>query len=1781
MVSLADFELGDRIHSRATTCVHRATRRDGTPVIVKLLTEEYPTERTLAAFELGYRIGRKVACDAVIPHLELVQAGNGLALVTEDFGAVSLDRLSRDQLPELADRLRVAVTVAEALVQVHARAVIHKDIKPHNVVINLETGVTKLIDFGIASQLTREHPSLKTPGRMEGTLAYVSPEQTGRMNRSIDSRSDLYSLGVTLYELFTGRLPFDSNDPMTLIHGHLARRPVPPAELDSGVPAPLSALIVTLLAKAPEDRYQTAYGVARDLRALLAAHEAGSPLEAVSLRVEDVSSRFAIPGKLYGRATEAATLLEAFHRASRGARELFLVAGYSGIGKSALVQEVYRPITEHRGWYCAGKFDQFRRDLPYAALIEALRDLVRQLLTETDARIADLRNKLLAALGDNGQVIVDVVPELEAVIGTQSTVPDVSPTEAQHRFDNVFKQFIRVFARPEHPLTLFIDDLQWADIPSLRLLQVLITDPNGGHLFVVGAYRDNEVYAGHALLDTLDAIREAGQEPETITLAPLDRPTVTQLVADTLRVSPADAAFVGRLVHDKTGGNPFFVKELLGTLYTDGLLGFDHAARSWTWDDDALAAVGITDNVVDLVARRLNQLAPETIAVLQHAACIGSSFDLRTLARVCEGTLAQTAAALQSALDDGFVLPLDDAYKYMEALDAVSERGGDAGMGTAWYRFLHDRVHQAAYSLLSEAERQAMHLRTGQILWDSADPAEREERLMDVANHFDMAKALLVDPIQRRQATQILLAAGRRAIASMAFAPAARSLSSALALLPHDAWTSDYDLALAVHTAAAEAAFLTSRYDAMSALIDTVVEHARTWHAEATVEAIRIKARIAEGAHREALEVAFRMLDRVDVVLPREPAMDDILAAFGMANAAIGERVAGDFLDQPLCSDPDRVLAMELLMSAAPSAYFALPNNFLIINFHLVKLSVEHGFTVPSIYGYIVFGMLNSGVFGDTVRGYAFGRLAWDLMERHHAHQQIGRCAMIWGTFVGHWTDHAIDGAKIMLDKFRAAEEVGDLEHATYSVLQALMIEVLVGRNLHELEERYAEPVEWTFQAKQFVGVALVAPYYQAVLCLLDEGKTEPYLTGSLFDWDAGCKEGHDVGFTMLPAYSSVGQAMIAIVFRDWDLAEQAVAEAERTADQLTSHYGLACTNFYRSLVCAQQARTADGEARAALLERIATNQAQLDTWASAAPANHRHKHALVQALVHGLEDRPMDAMRSFQAAVAGARAGAFINEEAIALELLADLMDEQQLDEPATGYRRRAMRLYARWGAAGKVAAMRAAHDELAQSERGDPGAPGLRTTITTTATGGGGQLDLHSFMKAGRSISEEIDLDRLLGRVMEVVIENAGADRGVLLLPDAGGQLRIEAAGTVDAEAELLQSIPLSGAEDLPVSLVEYCRRTGEPVVLHDAPADELFGKDPHIARARPRSVLAAPLANQGQLSGVVYLENHLSPGVFTERRLDVLRLLCAQAAISIANSRLYADQKRQAASFARFVPQEFLQRLGRARIQDVELGDSTRQEISVLFSDLRGFSSISEGMSEDALFPYLNAYLQRMQPAIGAHGGFIDKFIGDAVMALFPAAPARSIRAGVAMHRALEELNAERDEAPLRMGVGIHRGPLVLGTVGSPERMETTVIGDTVNLASRIEGATKMFHANLLVTEQLLAGLDDPSEFTTRCIGRLRVKGKAEPATVFEVLDADPPALSAAKRSTLPRFHDAISAWFRGNFAAARAAFAECADVVPDDVLAARYAARCAELLGDGAPADWDGITVLTTK
>jgi predicted ATPase/class 3 adenylate cyclase len=1610
--------------------------------------------------------------------------------------------------------VRLAAGLAAALGDVHRANVVHKDVKPSNVVLNRETGVLKLIDFDISSQLSRENPSLAAPGSLEGTLAYLSPEQSGRMNRSIDSRSDLYSLGVTLFELLTGRLPFTSADPMELVRDHIAVAPPSPRELDASIPDVVAAITLKLMAKRAEARYQSAWGVLRDLERCLVAWEGGAA-PTFTVGADAVSDRFQIPQRLYGRERETEGLLEAFARAADGGREVLLVAGFSGIGKSALIQEVHRPIAERQGFYCAGKFDQFRRDLPYQALIDALRDLIRQLLTEAPARVAVFRRALDRALAGHGRVIADVVPELTAIMGEQSPVEDLDPGEAQARFNRVFGAFLRVFARREHPLTVVLDDLQWADPSSLTLLRALVTDAETTHLLVVGAYRDNEVSDSHPLAVMVRDVEAAGQPIGRLALRPLDAPTVGRLVADTFHRDDAPAHELGRVVHDKTQGNPFFVGEFLRTLYRDGHVNFDPARGRWVWDAARVASLGITDNVVELVAARLRALPPDTRATLELAACVGSRFDLQTLSVVLGRSLGVTARALSPALRDGFVLPLDDTYKYVEASD-----DDDGGIEGTAYRFVHDRVQHAAYTLLDEGARKRQHLSIGRLLLERLSARERDEALMDIANHFDMARDLVTDPRERRQLAELHDRAGRRALAAMAAPTAAHYLESALSLLAPDAWETDYRFTLALHTEATEAMFLCERYDEMESLAAAVLARAKDVRERVAVERVRITARQSQGRSREALELARPVLATLGVHLPDDAGMPRLLAEMARTRLAIGRRRPMDLVALPELKDPTILATLDLCRQMASITYFVNPRLMLLIVMVMVRLSLEHGNSTFAANGYLLYGMTLCGTIEDFDTGHEFGRLAFKVLERFPSPNLAGKMAMIWGTFVAPWKSGFAENSRQLLAGWRPGVDGGDIEYASYALLQGMSMGFCAGAELNDLLARFDEGLRWLHGTRQVNSWPLMDSWVQAARNLVAGPPAPPACAGSLFDLTRDLPAYVAQDNKIAIAYATLADGMLAVIFKDRPRARARFELTRRYEEQLFACFMLTALAFYEALNDLAMARDAAPVEAARLRARAARNELRLRRYARFAPMNNAHKLALVRAERCRVEGDRARARGHYREAIELAARSGFQHEEALACELCGEFWLEEGERDAAHAYLARARHGYEAWGAALKVADLDARHGGPAAAPR----ASGVGGSVTSTVETHAGDLDVESVLRASQAISSEVVLSDLLKRLMSVVLENAAAQRGVLLL-DRGGELRVEAQCVAGTEAVVLRSLTMDvtdadGGAIVPAGLVHYVARTREALVLDDASADERFRAEPYVAARRPRSVLCGPVLRQGRLVGVLYLENNLASGAFTSDRIRVLELLSGQIAVSIANAELYEtleekvrERTEQLEVRNRFIRQTFGRYLSNDVVDSIletpeglELGGA-RRRVTIMLSDLRGFSSHSERLTPEQVVSLLNNYLSEMTEVILKYQGTIDEFIGDAILTIFGAplqraddterAVACALEMQVAMGR-VNDWNRRHGMPEIEMGIGINTGEVVVGNIGSQKRAKYGVVGSQVNLAGRAESYT--VGGQVLVSEATLRSLRPAVRVDARF--EVHPKGAAQPLALYEI-------------------------------------------------------------------------------
>ncbi|MBD3560357.1 serine/threonine-protein kinase PknK [Planktothrix sp. FACHB-1355] len=1047
MLTISGYQITEQIQATINTSIYRGVRKqDKTAVIIKTIPAEYPTLEQITRLRHEYKILQALDIKGIVRVYSLENYQNRLALILEDLSGQSLKQFITYKKLEIRDFLDIAIQLAEALGDLHKNHIIHKDIKPHNILINPSDGQVKIIDFSIASRLERENPTLSNPNQIEGTLAYMSPEQTGRMNRALDYRTDFYSLGITFYEMLTGQLPFNSSDPLELVHCHIAFPATPPHQINPEIPLAVAHIVMKLLAKTAEERYQSAWGLKADLETCLAQLQTTGNIGKFTPGKQDLISQFLIPQKLYGRTKEVTTLMEAFGRVASGGSEIILVSGYSGIGKTSVINEIHKPIVGQRGYFISGKFDQFKRNIPYASIIQAFQQLSQQILTESASKIATWKAQLLAAFGQQGNVIIDVIPEIELIVGPQPPVPQLGPTESQNRFNRVFREFIHVFTKAEHPLVLFLDDLQWADSASLKLIQLLITDPDSEYLLLMGAYRDNEVFPTHPLLVTLDEIKNTGAKLSNITLRPLNIENASELVADTLHASTERSQNLAELVYNKTQGNPFFLTQLLSTLHQEKLLKFDFKSGDWHWDIEQIQAVGITDyNVVELLSRHIQKLPEPTQKVLKLAACIGDKFNLDVLAIVHEKSSSETATDLWDALQAGLILPLSETYKMPLVFDTSTSFTIPGESLKIRYKFLHDRVQQAAYSLIHESNKKATHLKIGQLLLKNASEAEIEENIFEIVNQFNVGVEFINEQTEKYELARLNLIAARKAKAATAYEPVLKYITVSLGLLASDSWYSHYDLTLGLYVEAVEAEYLNGNFDKANSIAEIVLLQAKNLLDKIRVYELKIQIYVTQMQLQLAIDTGLQALQLLEVILEKEPPKQ--LNFDELANL-------------PQMTDPYKLAAMRMLVSNINAAF---STNFTLLSqliFTMIDLSIKYGNSPQGAYAYCLYGMLLCSGMGDINTGYQFGKLSLKLLDVFSTTQYQTKILCFFDGCVRHWKESAQETLELLLQGILTGIETGDIEHAGYCTNQYCNHTLFTGKHLEFTEKRFTQYIE-------------------------------------------------------------------------------------------------------------------------------------------------------------------------------------------------------------------------------------------------------------------------------------------------------------------------------------------------------------------------------------------------------------------------------------------------------------------------------------------------------------------------------------------------------------------------------------------------------------------------------------------------------------------------------------------------------------------------------------------------
>jgi PAS domain S-box-containing protein len=1457
------WEDGDRVF-----CRERRPSADGklSDVLIVRLIAEHPTPASLDRLAHEYALRDELDGAWAVQPLELIRERGRTMLMLENPASAPLDRLLGEPM-QLGRFLRLAIAIAGALTQLHRRGLIHKDLKPPNILVN-DADEIRFTGFGIASRLSSERQALEPPETIAGTLAYMAPEQTGRMNRSIDSRSDLYALGVTLYQMLTGTLPFAAADPMEWVHCHVARQAVPPAERVSELPGAISAIIMKLLAKTAEERYQTAAGLRSDLQHCLASWERRGRIEDFALGQTDTPSRLLIPEKLYGREREIEALLASFNRVAKsGTPEFVLVSGYSGIGKSALVHELHKAEVPSGGLFASGKFDQHKRDIPYATLAQALQSLIRGLLAKSDADLMPWREDLREALGPLGQLMLDLVPELLLVIGDQPPVPEVSPQDAQRRFQLVVQRFITVFARPNHPLALFLDDLQWLDVATLDLIETLLARSDLPHLLLIGAYRHNEVDAGHPLMRKLEAIREAGRRVQEINLTPLAREGVEQLMAETLRCESARAAPLALLMHEKTAGNPFFLIQFLHALDDEGLLAFDHDHTQWHWDLGRIHAKCYTENVADLVIGRLSGLRNETRQVLLELACLGNSAEVTTLCLAHGTSEQQLHADLREATRLELVQLLDSSYA-----------------------FVHDRVQEAAYGLQpDEAKRADLHVRIGMALAAQAAPDETSERVYLLANQLNRGVTALTNASQREQTAAINLAAGRRARNATAYQAAIAYLEIARQLL--ETLPSHSPSTFAVSLLRAECEFLVGHLDQAEAQLLALSDICSDLQSGADVTRLRAQLYTAAGQYGRAIDVCVAFLRQVGINWSPYPGRNQVdEERLRLRN--LTKNLSDDQLHAlPPMTDPGHRATMAVLADLIIPASYVDRDLSDAVLLAATRVTIEHGISPESCFALTTtFGVLASQS-ADAELGFRLAQFGAALADKQPQFGLSGRALLAFGLIVIPWVRPIRTGLPFVQRGLTFCLAVGDLGFAAYAHRGLLSVDLFCGNQLPDVFMRAEQSLAFAQASGLWLTVQTISVQRRLALGLIGRDEERRF----------------EVSNTVEPHPSKGTQPLIAFLSYAAQIQLDVLAGRHgdalalaKLADEISRHFRnyseFTEYRFYTGLAHADAYHVSLPEDREKHIDGLREQHRKCTNWSARVPENFAARKALLAAEIARIEGRGLEAETLFEESIRLAHDAEFVQIEAIASEHAARFYEARGIRTVVLSYLTKARDCYQRWGAKAKVRQLEGMYPQLREKEA----AFGATNTIGAPVE----HLDLSTVLKVSEAVSGEIVRDKLIDTLLRTAIEHAGAERCVLVLP-RGVELRIQAeATTADGSIEIyLRDTPLFGAE-IPESLILYTARTQESAILDNASQHGAFTGDPYIRRKRARSVLTLPLVRQGKLVALLYLENNLSQYVFTPARIAILKFLASEAATSLDNARLYRELQERESRIRRLV-------------------------------------------------------------------------------------------------------------------------------------------------------------------------------------------------------------------------------------------------------------------------------------
>lgn len=1669
--------------SRKSKLYYRPDSEWGKPVVLKVLNYEFPTPSDISQFYNEYDIINSLQLGGIRNVLKKGKEKNRHALILEWVDGEPLHKAFAGKQNDILDFLYLAVAAAVALDEIHRHHIIHKDISPFNLIADIQARTVRIIDFGIATQLDIKQHYVGNPERLEGTLMYNSPEQTGRMNRLVDYRTDLYSLGVTFYEMLAGRTPFVSTDAMELVHAHIAQIPEPVHTLNKNVPEPISAIIQKLLAKNAEDRYQSASGLKSDLEKCLLSFQQKGTIDFFEPGQSDFSGKFHLPQKLYGREKELQHVLNAFERCATGKMELLLVEGYSGTGKSALVYEVHKPITAKRGYFISGKFDQFQRAVPYYALLEAFKELINVFLTEKESKLNALRKSLQAALGNEGKVLTNVLPNLVHIIGEQKDVPEVGGAESLARFHYIFRKFAQVVCTAEHPLVLFIDDLQWADSASLHLLEVLLTDLKQGYLLCIGAYRSNEVSPTHPAITTIRNIEQEGIHVETLTLDNLLASDVHSFISDALNASFEKTAPLSELVYNKTQGNAFFVNRFLKSIYEEKLLQFNHDTGRWEWDVKKIQEKNITDNVVALMSNKIQQLAMPVQEAMKAGACMGSGFDYETLATVMGSDSETVKRNLQDGLREGLMVPR-----------------GDNGL-----RFSHDKIQQAVYALIPNEEKSKVHWQIGQLLMKNTAPEKLPEKLFDIVNQLNSGINQIADINEKVNLASLNLQAGQRAKLNSAFQPSLDYFQTGIKLLGESSWKEQYALSVSLYSEACEAAYLCGEFAQTESLFKEINAHAQHILEKIKPYEILILTFKAQNRLHDSIHTGLEVLEQLGEKFPKNPNLLHVIVNLLLTMFRLRNKNNDYLMGLPLMTNPEKIAAMRIIADITSSVYWGMPELLPLIVFRMIRLTLQYGNTAVSCFAYGSYGVILCGVLGLMKRGNEFGKLSLSLIDKLNAIAWKAQIYVAPYALTFHWRNHVRETLRPLQESFQIGLETGLIEFACINTQIYGIHSFLAGKPLVRLEEETEAYSRSYKQFKQETNFNYNEVYHQAMLNFMGKNNNPIELNGDVYQEAVMLAQNVERNDKTGTFFIHFLKTMLGFHFREIQKAKHHAQEATLLLDAVMAKFEIPNLHFYHALTCLVLAENATGSERRRLLSTARKCRNTLNKWAKDAPMNFLHKVHLIDAEWERIDGKHSAARLTYDKAIAGALENEFMHELALAYELTGRYYIDLNSNDLAEFYLKAAYNTYREWGADAKLRHMEHNFPKYVSGIDRTASLSGSSTVEANTSMVHGAILDISTVLKASTSISGEVVLDKLLALLMNIVIENAGAQRGLLLLLKEDN-LYIEALNE-SGETKVLQHQIADNNLLFAPSVVQFVRRTKQYVVIQDALLDQRYKKDEYIVSQKPRSVLCLPILNQGKFIGILYLENNLTSGAFTQDRVNLLSLLSGQIAVSIDNAILYnnLEQKVQERTLElarekqksddllhNILPEETARELKEKGFAEAK----EFKKVSILFTDFKGFTQISQNLTPQELVREIDDCFCAFDNIMDRYGIEKIKTIGDAYMAAGGLPITNSTHAENVVQAALDILdfmdqrNKEAKHLKFEIRIGVHSGSVVAGIVGT-RKFQYDIWGDAVNTASRMESSGEPGKVNISeATYQLVH-----HKFSCTYRGEIEAKGKGK--------------------------------------------------------------------------------------